>query len=67
MNVLEYHVKYEFKSGPVRWVAAENLKEYTWILKKFHHDMPHMPGPADWLVEEEDDEFFYGDSDYLPM
>lgn len=66
-DMLEYRVKYPFRFGRTRWVAAEDLREYTWILKKFHHDMPSMPGPPNWLVEEEDDEFFYGDSDHLPM
>lgn len=66
-DVLEYNVNYPFKPGRPSWVAAENLKEYTWMLKKFHHDKPRMPGPAEWLVVEEDDEFFYGDSNHLPM
>lgn len=65
--VLEYRVKYPFKFGKTMWVAAEDLKEYVWILKKFHHDRPSMPGPPAWLVAEEDDEFFYGSSDHLPM
>lgn len=66
-DIIEYRVKYPFKFGRTKWVAAEDLKEYVWILKKFHHDMPNMPGPPEWLIEEEDDEFFYGDSDHLPM
>lgn len=59
-DVLEYHTKWAFKAQRASWEAAENLIDYPWILKKFHHDNPRMPGPADWLVEEKDDEFFYG-------
>lgn len=66
-EVLEYKVKWIFKSGHYSWEEVEAMKEYPWLLKKFHHDNPTMPGPPDWLVAEEDDDFFYGDSDQLTM
>lgn len=66
-DILEYNVKYAAKGGKARWELAENLKDFPWMLKKFHHDMPQMPGPEDWLVEEEGDDFFYGSSDHISL
>lgn len=66
-EVLEYQVKWIFKTGHCCWEEAETMKKYPWILKKFHHDNPNMPGPPEWLAAEEDDDFFYGDSDELTM
>lgn len=63
---LEYDAKFVFKGGWPTWEAAENLRAYPGVLKKFHYDNPQMPGPPDWLFEQEGDAFFYGNSKELP-
>lgn len=64
---LEYYAGFVSKGRRAAWRAAEELKAYPWILKKFHYDNPQMPGPPDWLGEEDGDAFFYGDSNELPQ
>lgn len=63
---LEYYAGFVPKGRRAAWRAAEELKAYPGILKKFHYDNPQMPGPPDWLVVEEGDAFFYGHSNQLP-
>lgn len=67
-KLLEYEVKYAYKPRAGNWESAEAaiLKAYPWVLKKFHHDNPDIP-PPEWLVKYEDDDFFYGKSNHLPM
>lgn len=64
---LEYNAKFVFRGGWPTWEAAEELKPYPGVLKKFHYNNPQMPGPPDWLGEEDGDSFFYGDSNELPQ
>lgn len=68
-EMLEYYVNYAYKGGGPAWRSGESeiLKAYPGALKKFHRENPDMPGPPSWLVEEEDDDFFYGESTDLPM
>lgn len=63
---LEYNAKFASKGGWPTWEAAEDLRAYPGVLKKFHCENPQMPGPPDWLVEQEGDAFFYGNSKELP-
>lgn len=62
---LEYYARF-VPRGRQTWKAAEELKAYPGVLKKFHFDNPQMAGPPHWLVVEEGDAFFYGNSKELP-